>query len=395
MRPRPWWRTRELEHEAGRPVRCGRPCTRMERTSGGWSAPSRATASATSCVRASGGRRSTKGASCAMPTLQATRSAAPRSGKGDAHRGDSGLQPGLACRRLHPLRGRQPRDGVDPHRLVPRRRGPAEGRGGLLDGLLGRVGIVVGVGRREDRAAGPGHPPRLPQAGPRIDEVVDREGRDHRVDGSRPQRQREGVGRDHRRAVGAHGREHAGRDVGRDRPAARGADRHASPRRCRRRGRAPGGPPAGWAIGPRARRPAGGRRARDRPATRHRCGSTPRRPTAAPQPSPPGCPAPPATRPPSRPAALAPRPPSPPGRRRPPATVAPAAVAPRRVATGRPALVPSFLFESPLVALAATIRDSNREGWLERPRRGDGEPQRVRSSGGRCSTSDRRVRLNV
>ena len=59
------------------------------------------------------------------------------------------------------------------------------------------------------------------------------------------------------------------------------------------------------------------------------------------------------------------------------------------------ALVPSFLFESPLVALAATIRDANEEGWLARPGRGDNEPQRVRSSGGRCSTSDRRVRLNV
>ena len=203
-------------------------------------------------------------------------------GERDPHRGDVGLQAGLARRRLHPLGGRQPRDGIGLHRLVPGRRGPPEGAGGFLDGLLGRVGIVEGVGRRQDDAAGPRHPPGLPQAGGRIDEVVDREGRDHGVDragrsGSARASAATAGGRSAPMAASMPGATSAAIGVP---PTARIATVAApvpaprsSTRQPRQRDRR-----SGHELGGQA----GGRPARDRPATRHRCGSTPRRPTAAP-----------------------------------------------------------------------------------------------------------------
>ena len=243
--------------EAEPPGQVRATITRMERTSGGCSAPSRATASATSRVAGVGRKALDEGRQLRHAHPPGHEIGGAEVGKGDVEPRDLRLESGLSRRRLHPSRGGQLRDGFD-RRIASYQAGGAQPRrtGGLLDGLLGRVRIVVGVGRGEDGAAGPRHPPRLPQAGCRIDEVVDREGRDDDVERTGPQRQRERVGGHHRRAIGAHGGQHAGREVGRDRPAARGADRHAWPHRCPPPGRGPGGPGAGSAIGPRARRPA-------------------------------------------------------------------------------------------------------------------------------------------
>ena len=244
----------------------GTPAVRMimRRTRGAGWGPRSSRARATTCRRVASGSDAMNGATWAMPTRQATRSAGVRSGNGTAIACAVASRPARAATASARSGGGQHRHRVGPHLRDPRVGGPAELGDRFFDSDLHRVGVVLGVGGDQHHATGPDHPSALRERVLGVGHVVQAERRHDR--GARAGREGEPprIGHDGRRALalvdaehplgqvelrsacpparcdGAAGGSRPGADVGDQ--LARQRDR-ATPRRGRRRGarrRAPG-----------------------------------------------------------------------------------------------------------------------------------------------------------